>query len=112
MKTKRPWGFYTVINKGKGFKVKVVEVLPFKRISLQKHNFRSEHWVVVQGTATITNGKEAYVLKKNQSTYIPKKGIHRIENKHKTPLKIVEIQCGDYLKESDIIRFEDDHGRK
>lgn len=108
----RPWGFYTVINKGKGFRVKLVHVLPLKRISLQKHNFRSEHWVIVQGTAKITNGKKTLILKKNQSTYIPKKGIHRIENCKNLPLKLIEIQCGECLTESDIVRFHDDHGRK
>lgn len=111
MKIKRPWGFYTVLNKGIGFKVKLVEVLPHKRLSLQKHSFRSEHWVVVQGTAKITNGRNILFLEENQSTYIPKRGIHRLENPNKELLKIIEVQCGRKLKETDIERLEDDHGR-
>jgi mannose-1-phosphate guanylyltransferase/mannose-6-phosphate isomerase len=110
-KVKRPWGFYTVLNKGTGFKVKLVEVSPGKRLSLQKHSFRSEHWVVVQGTAKITNGRNILFLEENRSTYIPKKGIHRLENAIDKPLKIIEVQCGKELKESDIIRLDDDHGR-
>lgn len=110
-KVKRPWGFYTVLNKGNGFKVKLVEVLPHKRLSLQRHGLRSEHWVVVQGEAKITNGKNILFLDENQSTYIPKKGIHRLENPNSKPLKIIEVQCGKELKESDIERLDDDHGR-
>ncbi len=110
-KVKRPWGFYTVLNKGTGFKVKLVEVNPGKRLSLQKHNSRSEHWVVVQGTAKITNGRDILFLEENQSTYIPKHGIHRLENPADKPLKIIEVQCGKELKESDIVRLSDDHGR-
>jgi mannose-6-phosphate isomerase-like protein (cupin superfamily) len=111
LKVKRPWGSYTVLNQGTGFKVKLVEVSPGKRLSLQKHNHRSEHWVVVQGTAKITNGGNILFLEVNQSTYIPTKGIHRLENPTKKPLKIIEVQCGKELKESDIIRLDDDHGR-
>ena len=111
MPTKRPWGSYTVLNKGTGFKVKLVEVAPGKRLSLQKHNYRSEHWVVVEGEAKITNGRNILVLKHNESTYIPKKGTHRLENAGKKPLKIIEVQCGAVLKESDIKRLEDDFKR-
>lgn len=107
----RPWGSYTVLNQGKGFKVKLVEVSPGKRLSLQRHKNRSEHWVVVQGEAKITNGRNVLFLKENQSTYIPKKGIHRLENSLSRPLKIIEVQCGKELKESDIQRLDDDHGR-
>ena len=108
---KRPWGFYTVINKGVGFKVKLVEVLPHRRLSLQRHTLRSEHWVVVNGEAKITNGKNILFLEENQSTYIPKKGTHRLENPKDALLKIIEVQCGAVLKESDIQRIADDHGR-
>ena len=108
----RPWGFYTVLNVGKGFKVKLVEVLPGHRLSLQRHKHRSEHWVVVNGTAKITNGRNMLFLEHNESIYIPKATIHRLENpeKRKT-LKIIEVQCGDYTGEDDIERLDDDHGR-
>jgi mannose-6-phosphate isomerase-like protein (cupin superfamily) len=110
-KTSRPWGSYTVLNIGNGFKVKLVEVFPKDRLSLQKHSFRSEHWVVVQGEAKITNGRNILFLKENESTYIPKKGVHRLENTSNKPLKIIEVQCGKILKESDIYRIADSHGR-
>ena len=110
-KVKRPWGFYTVLNTGKGFKVKLVEVLPNRKLSLQKHNYRSEHWVVVTGEAKITNGRNILYLDHNESAYIPKKGIHRLENTGKTQLKIVEVQCGARLIEGDIERLEDIYGR-
>lgn len=110
-KTTRPWGSYTVLNTGRGFKVKLVEVLPKHRLSLQKHSFRSEHWVVVQGEAKIANGKSIFRLKENESTYIPKKITHRLENMTNKPLKIIEVQCGKILKETDIYRIADDHGR-
>lgn len=107
-KTKRPWGYYTVLSKGNGFKVKLVEVLPKKRLSLQRHSYRSEHWVVVKGEAKITNGRNMLFLNENQSTYIPKKGVHRLENPSTKVLKIIEVQCGKVLKESDISRLADD----
>jgi len=107
----RPWGSYTVLNQGKGFKVKLVEVTPGKRLSLQRHKNRSEHWVVVQGEAKITNGRNVLFLEENQSTYIPKKGVHRLENATNKPLKIIEVQCGKELLETDIQRLDDDHGR-
>ncbi|UCC95851.1 MAG: phosphomannose isomerase type II C-terminal cupin domain [Candidatus Omnitrophota bacterium] len=111
MKAQRPWGSYTILNKGKGFKVKLVEVSPHKKLSLQQHKFRSEHWVVVEGQARITNGNTVCYLKENESAYIPKGGIHRLENALGTPLKIVEVQCGEYLGEDDIVRLEDEYGR-
>jgi mannose-6-phosphate isomerase-like protein (cupin superfamily) len=110
-RTRRPWGFYTVLNQGPGFKVKLVEVFPHQRLSLQRHTHRSEHWVVVQGEAKITNGKDVLLLNQNQSTYIPKRGIHRLENPINKPLKIIEVQCGKKLLEIDIQRLDDDHGR-
>lgn len=108
---KRPWGYYTVLNTGKGFKVKLVEVLPGRRLSLQRHVSRSEHWVVVRGKARITNGTSVLVLTENQSTYIPKQGVHRLENVKNGVLKIIEVQCGDRLRESDIERLDDDFKR-
>lgn len=109
---KRPWGSYTVINNANGFKVKLVQIEPKKRLSLQRHLYRSEHWVVVEGEAKITVDRDVYFRKANQSIYVPKKGIHRLENPTNTPLKIVEVQCGQYLEEDDIERVEDDFLRK
>lgn len=108
----RPWGFYTVLNTGKGFKVKLVEVLPGKRLSLQRHRYRSEHWVVVSGTAKVTQGRRTLFLKPNESTYIPQRALHRLENPQgRKVLKIMEVQCGTYTGEDDIERLDDDHGR-
>jgi mannose-1-phosphate guanylyltransferase/mannose-6-phosphate isomerase len=110
-KVYRPWGNYDSIDAGNGFQVKRILVNPGAKLSLQKHNHRAEHWVIVSGTASITCGKKKYVLKKNQSTYIPKGEIHRLENHETVPLEIIEIQTGDYLGEDDIIRLEDDYQR-
>ncbi|MDD5195931.1 MAG: phosphomannose isomerase type II C-terminal cupin domain [Candidatus Omnitrophica bacterium] len=111
MKVKRPWGYYTVLNEQKGFKVKLVSVSPHKRLSLQKHKYRSEHWVVVRGTAKVTKEHHVYYLKNNESTFIPKNCIHRLENSANKPLKIIEVQCGTRVQESDIIRLSDDYQR-
>ena len=108
---KRPWGYYTVISQGKGYRVKLVEVLPKESLSLQRHNYRSEHWVVVEGRAKITNNSKVFYLDPNESTYIPIKTIHRLENTGKKTLKIIEVQCGRKLTESDIERFKDNYGR-
>jgi len=111
-KTNRPWGSYTVLEEGQeGFKIKRIEVAPGARLSLQSHNRRSEHWVVVSGTATVTNGHEVITVQKNQSTYIPIGARHRLENLGKEPLHIVEVQVGEYLGEDDIQRYEDNYGR-
>lgn len=107
----RPWGYFDSIDYGKGFQVKRICVNPGAKISLQKHQHRAEHWVVVKGVALITCGNEVYELKENQSTYIPKGEIHRLENCEETPLEIIEIQTGQYLGEDDIIRLEDDYQR-
>ena len=109
---KRPWGSYTVLEEGKGFKVKLVEVSPHKRLSLQRHKQRSEHWVVVEGQGKITNYEEECYLKASESAYIPEGTIHRLENTSDKPLKIIEVQCGNYLGEDDIERIEDDYDRK
>jgi mannose-1-phosphate guanylyltransferase / mannose-6-phosphate isomerase len=112
-KVNRPWGSYTVLeNNPDGFKIKRIEVAPGARLSLQSHKQRSEHWVVVSGTATVTNGEEVIIVHKNQSTYIPIGSKHRLENHGTEPLHIVEIQVGDYLGEDDIQRYEDNYGRK
>jgi mannose-1-phosphate guanylyltransferase/mannose-6-phosphate isomerase len=111
-KVNRPWGSYTVLEEDpQGFKLKRIEVAPGARLSLQSHKQRSEHWVVVSGTATVTNGEEVITVYKNQSTYIPIGAKHRLENLGKEPLHIVEIQVGDYLGEDDIQRYEDNYGR-
>lgn len=111
-KVNRPWGSYTVLEEdGEGFKIKRIEVAPGARLSLQSHRQRSEHWVVVSGTATVTNGEQVITVQKNQSTYIPIGTKHRLENRGDESLHIVEIQVGDYLGEDDIQRFEDNYGR-
>lgn len=111
-KVNRPWGNYTVLEEdADGFKIKRIEVAPGARLSLQSHSRRSEHWVVVSGTATVTNGEEVITVQKNQSTYIPIGTKHRLENRGNEPLHIVEIQVGDYLGEDDIQRFDDHYGR-
>ncbi|CAC9605623.1 Mannose-1-phosphate guanylyltransferase (EC 2.7.7.13) / Mannose-6-phosphate isomerase (EC 5.3.1.8) [uncultured Gammaproteobacteria bacterium] len=107
----RPWGYYDSIDSNNGFQVKRILVNPGAKLSLQKHQHRAEHWVVVKGVATITRGDDVFVLKENQSTYIPKDKIHRLENQEKIDLEIIEIQTGDYLGEDDIIRLEDDYQR-
>ena len=108
---KRPWGKYTVLDEGLGFKIKLVEVLPKKALSLQKHSRRSEHWVVVEGRAKITKGKHVSYVDANESTFIPIGRIHRLENPTSYPLKIVEVQSGKYLEEDDIVRLKDDFER-
>lgn len=112
LKVNRPWGSYTVLEEDqKGFKIKRIEVKPGACLSLQSHNQRSEHWVVVTGTATVTNGDQVITVEKNQSTYIPIGTKHRLENRGNEALHIVEIQVGEYLGEDDIQRFEDNYGR-
>jgi mannose-1-phosphate guanylyltransferase len=108
----RPWGYYDSIDFGNGFQVKRIQVNPGAKLSLQKHQKRSEHWVVVKGIATITCGKKVFNLKENESTYIPKGEVHRLENHEKSQLEIIEIQTGEYLGEDDIVRLEDDYQRK
>ncbi len=113
VKVNRPWGSYTVLEEDpEGFKLKRIEVAPGARLSLQSHAYRSEHWVVVSGTATVTNGDDIITVLKNQSTYIPIGTKHRLENRGREPLHIVEIQVGEYLGEDDIQRFDDNYGRK
>jgi mannose-1-phosphate guanylyltransferase len=107
----RPWGSYTVLQESSSFKIKRIEVHPKASLSLQKHYHRSEHWVIVSGSALVVNGDQEMTLNANQSTYIPSGQIHRLENPGILPLKMIEIQCGEYLGEDDIVRFEDKYGR-
>ena len=110
-KVHRPWGWYDSIDEGGRFKVKRIQVKPGASLSLQKHHHRAEHWVVVSGTAKITNGSKVLLLTENQSTYIPLGEVHRLANPGTIPLEIIEVQSGSYLGEDDIVRFEDTYGR-
>lgn len=107
----RPWGSYTDIERDGRFKVKRLVVRPGRRLSLQKHAHRSEHWVVVQGTATVVNGDREFTLERDQSTYITAGDVHRLENRGAEDLHLIEVQVGDYLEEDDIVRLEDDFKR-
>lgn len=107
----RPWGSYTILEDGKCYKIKRIKVNPGAKLSMQMHYHRSEHWVVIEGTAKIVNGEQEIFLEENQSTYIPKTHRHRLENPGKIPLQIIEIQTGNYLEEDDIVRFGDIYGR-
>ncbi len=108
---KRPWGSWSVIDQGPGFQVKRIEVLPGKRLSLQNHKYRSEHWIVASGRAQVTCGHKVFILRENQSTFIPKEAKHRLANPGSVKLVLIEVQIGSYLGEDDIVRFEDDYGR-
>ena len=107
----RPWGAYTVLQEGPGFKIKRIEVKPGAALSLQLHRHRSEHWVVVAGEASVTNGEREYVLGQNESTFIPPETRHRLANAGSEPLLLIEVQCGSYVGEDDIVRFDDRYGR-
>ena len=107
----RPWGSYDSIGTGKRFQVKRISVKQGAKLSLQMHHHRAEHWVVVSGTAKITNGENEYLLTENQSTYIPVGIVHSLENPGKIPLELIEIQSGEYLGEDDIVRLQDRYGR-
>ena len=107
----RPWGTYDSVDSGERFQVKRIVVKPGATLSLQMHHHRAEHWVVVSGTAEVTNGDKVTLLSENQSTYIPLGQIHRLANPGKVPLEIIEVQSGSYLGEDDIVRLEDTYGR-
>ena len=107
----RPWGSYESLIVGEGFQVKRIVVNPGQRLSLQMHHHRAEHWVVVRGTAEVVNGDETMLLTEDQSTYIPIGAKHRLSNPGKYPLGLIEVQSGSYLREDDIVRFEDIYGR-
>lgn len=107
----RPWGSFTVLEEGRGYKIKRIEVKPGHRLSLQMHHHRSEHWIVVSGTAKVTCGDQETLLCSNQSTYVPPCTSHRLENSGVIPLVLIEVQNGEYLGEDDIVRFQDDYSR-
>ncbi|MFB2976025.1 cupin domain-containing protein [Microseira sp. BLCC-F43] len=107
----RPWGSFTILEEGRGYKIKRIEVKPGHRLSLQMHHHRSEHWIVVSGTAKVTCGEEEIMLGSNQSTYVPQCTNHRLENPGVIPLVLIEVQNGEYLGEDDIVRFQDDYAR-
>jgi mannose-1-phosphate guanylyltransferase / mannose-6-phosphate isomerase len=107
----RPWGKYTVLENQAGFKIKRIVVNPGASLSLQSHQHRSEHWVVVSGTATVTCYDKTVIVTKNQSTYIPVGEKHRLENRGKIPVHLIEVQVGEYVEEDDIERFDDFYNR-
>jgi mannose-6-phosphate isomerase len=107
----RPWGSFTVLEEGRGYKIKRIEVKPGHRLSLQMHHHRSEHWIVVSGTAKVTCGDKEILLGNNESTYVPQCTSHRLENPGVIPLVLIEVQNGEYLGEDDIIRYQDDYAR-
>jgi len=107
----RPWGMYEVVAEGEGYKVKRIEVKPGQRLSLQMHESRSEHWVIVSGEAIITVGDRESRLIANQDALIPPRTRHRVANPGSETLVFIEVQCGPYLGEDDITRFEDDYNR-
>lgn len=107
----RPWGFYTNIAESEGFLVKIIHVNPGQKLSLQSHNHRSEHWVVVSGTAKVILENKEYELKTGQNIDIPLKAKHSLQNPYKEPLEVIEIQRGNPLIEEDIVRYEDMYGR-
>lgn len=107
----RPWGTYTILQDGPRFKIKRIEVKPKHALSLQMHHHRSEHWIVVSGTAKVSCGERSFLVAANESTYIPIGSRHRLENPGIVGLVMIEVQCGDYLGEDDIVRFEDVYGR-
>jgi mannose-1-phosphate guanylyltransferase/mannose-6-phosphate isomerase len=108
----RPWGSFHVTDMDDGFQVKRLVVNPGAKLSLQKHHHRAEHWIVVRGMALVTRGEETFVLSENESIHIPLGVVHRLENPGKSPLHLVEVQCGAYLGEDDIVRFSDSYGRQ
>jgi mannose-6-phosphate isomerase len=107
----RPWGSFTILEEGKGYKIKRIEVKPNHRLSLQMHHHRSEHWIVIAGIAKVQRGEEELMLSANESTYVPRFTSHRLENPGMVPLVLIEVQNGEYLGEDDIVRFEDDYAR-
>ncbi len=110
--TYRPWGSYTVLEEGPRYKIKRIVVNPGHKLSHQLHYHRSEHWIIVKGTAKVTLGKTTSLVHENESTYVPKSTGHRLENPGKVPLEMIEVQNGEYVGEDDIVRFNDIYGRK
>ncbi len=107
----RPWGLYDSIDQGHRYQVKRITVKPGAKLSVQMHHHRAEHWVVVSGTAKVTNGDKTYIITENQSSYIPIGQTHSLENPGVIPLELIEVQSGSYLGEDDIVRFKDQYGR-
>jgi mannose-1-phosphate guanylyltransferase len=107
----RPWGKYDSIDNGDRYQVKRITVNPGEKLSIQMHHHRAEHWIVVSGTASVTNGDKTFLVTENESTYIPIGVVHALENPGKLPLEMIEVQSGSYLGEDDIVRFEDRYGR-
>ncbi len=107
----RPWGSFTVLEEGERYKIKRIVVNPKQRLSLQMHYHRSEHWVVIKGAAKVTIGEKELLAHENESVYVPKSTVHRLENPGKVPLEIIEVQVGEYVGEDDIVRLEDIYGR-
>ena len=107
----RPWGSFTILDEGEGFKVKRISVNPSHKLSLQYHHHRSEHWTVIQGEATVTVGESTKPVKINESVYIPLKEKHALANEGEELMQLIEVQLGDYLGEDDIVRLEDRYGR-
>ena len=107
----RPWGKYDSIDNGERYQVKRITVKPGEKLSIQMHHHRAEHWIVVSGTASVTNGDSVQLVTENQSVYIPVGQIHALENPGKIMLEMIEVQSGSYLGEDDIVRFEDRYGR-
>ena len=107
----RPWGSFTVLDEGEGFKVKRISVNPGHKLSLQYHHHRSEHWTVVQGEALVTVGEDIKKVKVNESVYIPLKEKHSLANEGEELMQLIEVHVGDYLGEDDIVRLEDRYGR-
>jgi mannose-6-phosphate isomerase-like protein (cupin superfamily) len=111
LKVHRPWGSYQSVDMGDRHQVKRIIVKPGGRLSLQKHHHRSEHWIVVHGTARVTVNEAVSIVHENESIYIPIGAVHRLENPGKISLELIEVQTGSYLGEDDIIRIEDDYRR-
>ena len=109
--TYRPWGSYTILEEGERYKIKRIVVNPGERLSLQMHYHRSEHWVVIKGAAKVTIGETESHIHENESIYVPKSTLHRLENPGKVPLEIIEVQNGEYVGEDDIVRLDDIYGR-
>ena len=107
----RPWGRFDSVDRGERYHVKHIRVKPGGQLSLQYHHHRSEHWIVVSGTANVTLGKRRFLLSEGQSVFIPKAATHRLENAGHLPVELIEVQFGEYLGEDDIVRLEDVYGR-
>ncbi|NGX54382.1 MAG: hypothetical protein K1000chlam4_01108, partial [Chlamydiae bacterium] len=107
----RPWGSYTVLEEGERYKIKRLHIKPLQKLSLQLHYHRSDHWVVVSGTAKVTLGEEEKIVHEGESIFVPKSSVHKVENPGKVPLEMIEVQVGEYLGEDDIVRYEDIYGR-